>query len=556
MLNKPALQKLVQYTLPALGLSIISSSAVAAGGAIEGEVERQAVNPTAIALFLVFVCITLGISYWASKRTTNSSDFYTAGGGITGLQNGAAIAGDFMSAASFLGITALIYATGVDGFTLALAAFAGWPMMLFLLSERVRNLGKVTFTDVVALRLEQTRTRIIAVLGSVSVVIMYLIAQMVGAGKLIELLFGLPYEVAVIIVALLVMAYVTFGGMLATTWVQITKAVLLLIGITIMGFLVLKNVGFDFNQLLVQATEIHPKGEAILRNGGWASDPIQIVTLLVSMMFGTLGLPHILMRLFTVPDMEQSRKSAFYASVFIGYFFILLVVGGFGTIAYVMGNPDYTDSAGKLIGGGNMAAIHLAHALGGDWLMGFMSAVAFATILAVVAGLTVAGSAAISHDLYAEVLCKGKPDPEKEMRLSRIVTVVLSLLAVGLGIIFQDQNVAVIATLPMVVAASVNLPILLLSLYWSKLTTKGAVAGAITGFVSAIGLIIIGPKVWVDIIGFGEALFPYDYPALFTMPLAFAAIWLFSILDNSERGEQDRAAFDSLMIQSETGQVS
>lgn len=536
-----------------VGLGALPQLTLAAGGAIEGEIERQAVNPTAIAMFVVFVCITLFISYWASKRTNTSAEFYTAGGGISGLQNGAAIAGDFMSAASFLGITALIYATGVDGLTLALAAFAGWPMMLLLLSERVRNLGKVTFTDVVALRLEQTKTRIIAVLGSVSVVVMYLIAQMVGAGKLIELLFGLPYEVAVIIVAVLVMAYVAFGGMLATTWVQIVKALLLLTGITIIGVLVMNNVGFDFNQLLQQAVDKHPRGGDILSNGVWIDDPIQILTLLISMMFGTLGLPHILMRLFTVPDMEESRRSAFYASVFIGYFFLLLIIGGFGTIVYVMGNPEYTDAAGKLLGGGNMAAIHLSHAVGGDLLMGFMSAVAFATILAVVAGLTVAGSAAISHDLYAEVLCKGKPDPDKEIRLTRIVTLVLGLLAVGLGIIFQEQNVAVIATLPMVVAASVNLPILLLSLYWSKLTTRGAVAGAVVGFVSAIGLIIIGPKVWVDIIGFEKALFPYDYPALFTMPAAFIAIWYFSISDNSQRGQVDRDCFEALVLRSETG---
>ncbi|GAA6153674.1 cation/acetate symporter ActP [Pseudoteredinibacter isoporae] len=551
MRNKSPLTSLL-FLLPACVLPSLSMAA----GSIDGAVERQSVNPTAIAMFLVFVCVTLYISYWASKRTNTSAEFYTAGGGISGLQNGAAIAGDFMSAASFLGITALIYATGIDGMTLALAAFAGWPMMLILLSERVRNLGKVTFTDVVALRLEQTRTRIIAVLGSVSVVVMYLIAQMVGAGKLIELLFGLPYEVAVIIVAALVMAYVAFGGMLATTWVQIVKALLLLSGITIIGILVLHSVDFNLNELLRQAVDKHPRGGDILTNGVWIDDPIQILTLLVSMMFGTLGLPHILMRLFTVPNMEESRKSAFYASVFIGYFFLLLIVAGFGTIVFVMGNPEYTDATGKLLGGGNMAAIHLANAVGGDLLMGFMSAVAFATILAVVAGLTVAGSAAISHDLYAQVLCKGKPDPDKEIRLTRIVTLVLGLLAVALGIVFQEQNVAVIATLPMVVAASVNLPILLLSLYWSKLSTRGAVAGAIVGFVSSIGLIIVGPKVWVDILGFETALFPYDYPALFTMPAAFFAIWIVSHMDNSERAKEDRANFDNLVQQSETGRIA
>lgn len=541
------------YLLTAVITLLLMATSTWAADAITGPVERQPLNITAISMFVLFVIATLGISYWASKRTTTSSEFYTAGGNITGLQNGAAIAGDFMSAASFLGVSGLIYMAGFDGLVFGLGAFAGWPILLFLMSERVRNLGKFTFTDVVATRLEKTRTRIVAVLGSVTVVILYLIAQMVGAGKLIELLFGLPYEIAVVMVSMLVIAYVTFGGMLATTWVQIVKAVLLLCGITVMALLVLNSVDFNINELLIQASENHTKGKAILQPGGLFDDPIQVATILVSMMFGTLGLPHILMRLFTVPNERESRKSAFYASVFIGYFYLLLVIVGFGTVVHVMNNPEYASADGGLIGGGNMAAIHLADALGGSLLMGFMSAVAFATILAMVAGLTVAGAAAVAHDLYAEVLCDGKPDPEKEIKLTRIVTLVLGLLAVGLGIVFQDQNIAIIAALPMVVAASVNFPVLILSMYWEGMTTRGAIGGALVGFVSSIGLIILGPKVWTSVLGFEHALFPYDYPALFTMPAAFVAIWAFSVTDRSKRANTDREEYANLLLQAELG---
>lgn len=534
-----------------LGCSLLLCTALLPGTALATVGGGGGLNTSAIALFLVFVAATLWISYWASQRTSTSSEFYTAGGQITGLQNGAAIAGDFMSAASFLGISALMYSAGFDGLIFGLGAFAGWPILLFLLSERVRNLGQFTFTDVVALRLEKRRTRIIAVLGSISVVIMYLIAQMVGAGKLIELLFGLPYEVALVVISVLVIAYVAFGGMLATTWVQIVKAVLLLFGITVMAVLVLYNTGFSFETLLSRAAATHAEGDAILQPGVLYRDPIQVATILVSMMFGILGLPHILMRLFTVPNARESRRSAFYASLFIGYFYLLLIVVGFGTVVFVTGNPKYFDEAGALIGGGNMAAIHLAEALGGSLLMGFMSAVAFATILAVVAGLTVAGAAAVAHDLYAEVICDGKPDPRKEIKLTRLVTLGLGVLAVALGVVFQHQNIAIIAALPMVVAASVNFPVLILSMYWGGMTTRGAVAGAIVGFVSSIGLMVLGPNVWVAILGYPQALFPYDYPALFTMPAAFAAIWLFSVTDRSARAALDTRAYSQLLVKSE-----
>ena len=526
---------------------------VLAAGSIEGEVARQPLNPTAIVMFLVFVAATLGISYWASRRTQSSKDFYTAGGEITGLQNGTAIAGDFMSAASFLGITGLIFLGGFDALVLALGAFSAWPLMLFLLAKRVRNLGSFTFVDVVSMRLERTRIRIVAILGTIVVVILYLIAQMVGAGKLIELLFGLPYELAVVTVSALVLAYVTFGGMLATTWVQIIKAVLLMTGVTVTAVLVLKASGFSLDALLAGAVEKHPAGEAILRPGLMFDDPVQILTILVSMLFGTLGLPHILMRLFTVPNMYEAKKSAFYASLFMGYFYLAIIVLGFGTVYLLYNNPQFFDANGDLIGGSNMAAIHLASAVGGDLLTGFMSAVSFATILAVVAGLTVSGAAAISHDLYAEVLCKGQPDPRTELIATRVTTVVIGVIAVILGILFENENVAFIATMPMVVAASVNFPILFLSLFWPGLTTRGAILGAVVGLVSSVCLIVVGPQVWVSVLGNAEALFPYNYPALFTLPLALLTTWFVSVSDRSARAQVDRDNYHELLVRSEFG---
>lgn len=526
---------------------------VLAAGAIDGQVERQPLNPTAITMFLLFVAVTLGISYWASRRTRSSKDFYTAGGEISGLQNGTAIAGDFMSAASFLGITGLVFLGGFDGLVLALGAFAAWPLMLFLLAKRVRNMGSFTFVDVVSQRLERTPIRIVTVTGTIVVVILYLIAQMVGAGKLIELLFGLPYQLAVVLVSVLVLAYVTFGGMLATTWVQIIKALLLIAGVTITAFLVMKAVGFSFNNLLQGSIDKHPLGERIMAPGVLFQDPVQVATILVSMMFGTLGLPHILMRLFTVPNMFEAKKSVFYASLFMGYFYLVLIILGFGTVSLLYGNPEFFGDDGKLVGGSNMAAIHLASAVGGDLLTGFMSAVSFATILAVVAGLTVSGAAAISHDIYAEVICKGRPDAATELMLTRITTVVIGAIAIALGILFENENVAFIATMPMVVAASVNFPILFLSLFWPGLTTRGAISGALVGLVSSVALIVVGPQVWVSVLGFEQALFPYNYPALFTLPLALVVTWFVSTTDTSARAVIDKRNYHELLLRSELG---
>lgn len=493
------------------------------------------------------------ITYWAAKRTRSTSDYYAAGGGITGLQNGLAIAGDYMSAASFLGISGLVYLSGYDGLIYSIGFLIGWPLILFLIAERLRNLGRYTFADVASYRLQQLPIRTLSAFGALAVVALYLIAQMVGAGKLIQLLFGLPYEFAVVIVGVLMVLYVTFGGMIATTWVQIIKAVLLLSGATFMAIMVLRHVGFDLNVLFEQAIAVHDKGAQIMAPGGLVTDPISAISLGVALIFGTAGLPHILMRFFTVKDAKQARRSVFFATGFIGYFYILTFVIGFGAIVLLTKNPDFFEAGGLLIGGNNMAAIHLSQAVGGDIFLGFISAVAFATILAVVSGLTLAGASAISHDLYASVIKKGQVTGEHEIRVSRIATLVLGIVAIVLGILFEKQNVAFMVGLAFAIAASANFPILFLSMYWRKLTTRGALIGGFSGLLTAIVLVILGPIVWVDILGNAQAIFPYKYPALFSVIVAFTLIWFFSMTDKSEQGKKERALFEHQFIRSQTG---
>lgn len=521
--------------------------------AISGEVHKQPLNLPAILMFLLFVVATLVITYWAAKRTRSTSDYYAAGGGITGLQNGLAIAGDYMSAASFLGISGLVFLSGYDGLIYSIGFLIGWPLILFLIAERLRNLGRYTFADVASYRLEQLPIRTLSAFGALAVVILYLIAQMVGAGKLIQILFGLPYELAVVIVGVLMMLYVTFGGMIATTWVQIIKAVLLLSGATFIALMVLNHVDFDLEQLFRQAIAVHEKGEAIMGPGGLVSDPVSAISLGVALIFGTAGLPHILMRFFTVADAKQARRSVFFATGFIGYFYMLTFIIGFGAIVLISTNPDFLNADGGLMGGNNMAAIHLSQAVGGDIFLGFISAVAFATILAVVSGLTLAGASAISHDLYASVIKKGQASSDREISVSRIATIVLGMVAIVLGILFERQNVAFMVGLAFAIAASANFPILILSMYWHRLTTRGALVGGFAGLATAIVLVILGPIVWVDILGHAQAVFPYKYPALFSVLTAFVLIWLFSVTDNSERGKKEQALFEHQFIRSQTG---
>jgi cation/acetate symporter len=534
-----------------IGSLLLLSAALFAGDATFAD-EQRPLNMSAIVMFLLFVFATLGITYWAARRTKTAKDFYTAGGGITGFQNGLAIAGDYMSAASFLGISGLVYLKGYDGLIYSIGFLVGWPIILFLVAEQLRNLGKYTFADVASYRLRQTPIRTLAAFGSIATVILYLIAQMVGSGKLIQLLFGLDYNVAVILVGALMVAYVAFGGMLATTWVQIIKAFLLLSGATFMAVAVMAHYGFSFDSLFTAATEAHSKGLDIMSPGGLVSDPVSAISLAIALMFGTAGLPHILMRFFTVSDAKEARKSVFYATGFIGYFYILTFIIGFGAIVFVSTNPEYLE-AGKIIGGNNMAAIHLSHAVGGNFFLGFISAVAFATILAVVSGLTLAGASAISHDLYASVLKGGKADEVAEMKVSRFATFGLGIVAILLGIAFENQNIAFMVGLAFAIAASANFPILFLSMYWSKLTTRGAVIGGSLGLATAVLLVILGPIVWVQILGNAEAIFPYKYPALFSVTVAFVSIWFFSITDNSDDAQKEKEAYEAQFVRAQTG---
>ncbi len=510
-------------------------------------------NMSAIVMFFLFVILTLGITWWAVLKTRNQSDFYAAGGSIKPWQNGLAIAGDFMSAATFLGITSAIYFSGYDGFILAVGVMACWPIILFLITERLRNLGRYTFIDVVSFRLARRPIRTISSLGSLSVVIFYLIGQMVGAGKLIELLFGIDYLYAVLLVNILMIVYVSLGGMIATTWVQLIKAVLLLIGGTILGVGVLALFDFNPDHVFAAAANVHPAGSTILAPGGWLRDPWGVFAVGVTAVFGFIGLPHILMRFFTVKDASDARKSVFYATSIMGYFYLLILIIGFGSIPFVMGNLDYQDVTGALVGGRNMVALHLTHFIGGNLLFGFMCAVTFATILAVVSGLTLSAAATIAHDLYANTF-HDKPPPEKKEKLvSRIAILGVGGLGILLGIAFEHQNVVFIVTIALAIAASVNFPILILAMYWKGLTTRGAVIGGIGGLVSSLVLVIVGPHVWVGVLDYDAALFNQPYPTLISMPLAFVLCWFFSISDRSLRANAERAAFDEQLVRSETG---
>ena len=564
----------VRNTLIAALLGLTTAGIAQAAGGDVGSTAKQATNWIAIIMFTAFVVATLGITKWAAGRTKSAADFYTAGGGITGFQNGLAIAGDYMSAASFLGISAAVMANGYDGLIYSIGFLVGWPILTFLLAERLRNLGKFTFADVAGYRFQQAPLRAFAASGTLVVVAFYLIAQMVGAGQLIKLLFGLDYWIAVVLVGVLMMVYVLFGGMTATTWVQIIKAVLLLSGVTFMGFMVMAKYGFSPEALFADGVRVRTEiaanggadptaaaraGLAIMGPGGFIKDPISAISFGMALMFGTLGLPHILMRFFTVPNAKEARKSVFWATTWIGYFYILIFIIGFGAITLVLTNPEFADTSKGIIHGGagtaNMAAVLVAKSVGGDVFYGFISAVAFATILAVVAGLTLSGASAVSHDLYATVFKKGQADSAAELKVSRITTLALGIIAVLLGIVFERQNIAFMVSLAFAVAASANFPVLLLSVLWKDCTTKGAVIGGFMGLISSVALTIVSPSVWEATLGNpkGSALFPYTSPALFSMAIGFFGVWLFSVLDKSRNAQQERAAFPAQQVRSETG---
>jgi cation/acetate symporter len=480
-------------------------------------------NATSILFFFVFIVGTLAITYFAARKSRSASQFYAAGRSVTGWQNGLALAGDYMSAASFLGIAGLVSLKGYDGLIYSIGFLVGWPIIMFLIAEPLRNLGKYTFADVVAYRLSQKPIRIAASIGSLLTVCFYLIAQMVGSGALIKMMFGLPYETAIIAVGAVMIAYVLFGGMLATTWVQIIKAVLLLAGATVMVIMAMSRFGFDVTALFSAAATTY--GEAVLNPGGLVANPLDALSLGIALMFGTAGLPHILMRFYTVPDSKAARKSVFYATGLIGYFYILTFIIGFS--AMVLVGRDVVASVDK---GGNMAALLLAEVTGGTMFLGFIAAVAFATILAVVAGLTLAGATTLSHDLYVNVFRSGRSSEEDEVKVAKRATVGLGVVAVLLGLAFKGQNVAFMVGLAFAIAASANFPALFLSILWKGTSTFGAVASIVTGTVTAAGLILLSPTVWVDVFGNAAPIFPWKNPALISMPAAFFAGWLGSVL--------------------------
>ncbi|PHP16781.1 cation acetate symporter [Sphingobium sp. IP1] len=550
----------------ALALMLLPAPAFAA--ALEGEAQRQPINWVAIAMFVAFVGLTLWITKAAAARTRTASDFYTAGGGISGFQNGLAMAGDYMSAASFLGISAQIFTDGYDGLIYSTGFLVGWPILLFLMAERLRNLGRFTFADVASYRFAQPPVRSFAAVSTLLVVSFYLIAQMVGAGQLIKLLFGLPYAVAVVIVGALMMLYVLFGGMRATTWVQIIKAVLLLGGASFMALMVLAQFGFSLEALFARAVavksaaaqaagatpaEAAAKGRAIMAPGGFIKDPVSAISFGLALMLGTAGLPHILMRFFTVPDAKEARKSVLWATGWIGYFYILTFIIGFGAIILVGTDAGYKMADGTLRGGGNMAAIHLAHAVGGNAFLGFISAVAFATILAVVAGLTLSAASAVSHDLYATVLKPGRGASPRQPPGPRVPPPAPGAPAGPAGGSVRAAEGRLPGPPPLLVAASGNFPVLILSLLWSGCTTRGAAWGGTIGLLTAFVLTLLSPAVWTTTFGLGPAPFPYSSAAIFSVPAGFIAIWLISRLDRSPRAAVDKAGYPAQRVRAETG---
>jgi cation/acetate symporter len=493
-------------------------------------------NPTASAIgfFLLIVALTLAITYWAARRTHSTKDFYAAGRSVSPLQNGLALAGDYMSAASFLGIAGLVALSGFDGMIYATGWLVGWPALMFFIAEPLRNLGKFTFADVVAFRLQQTPVRIAAAVGGILTLLFYTIAQMVGAGNLVTLMFGIPYESAVAIVGVVMLLYVLFGGMIATTWVQIIKAILLVGGVTILTVLVLAQFSFSVTNLY--AAVVARYGQQALEPGGLVTDPVDAISLGLALMFGVLGLPHILMRFYTVPDAKAARVSVLYATGMIGYFYLIIPVVGFGASA-LLGR----DAIRKIDAGGNMAAPLLAELLGGTPFLGFIAAVAFATILAVVAGLTLAGASALSHDIFLHVVRKGRATESEQVRVAKIATVAFGAMAVLLGILFKGQNVAFMVGLTFAVAASANFPPLLLSIVWRRFNTYGAVCAIVAGALMSVGLIVLSPTVWVDILKNPTAVFPLRNPAIVSMTVAFIAGIVGSLLKAEARAE---ALFD------------
>ncbi|MDX6650947.1 MAG: cation/acetate symporter [Solirubrobacteraceae bacterium] len=512
-----------------------------------------AVNNTALVAFGVVVAITLLITFWASRQVKTATDFWAAGRGITAVQNGFAIAGDYMSAASFLGIAGLIFLFGFDGFLYSVGFLVAFLTVLFLLAERMRNSGRFTIADTLAFRMRQRPARAAAALGTLSVVAFYLIAQMVGAGVLIQALVGIDFSLAVIITGAFMLCYVVFGGMLATTWVQIVKAVLLMSATLVLTILVLNRIGWNPIDLFNKAEAQSKEGHRFLEPGLRFHNPIDTVSLGVGLVLGTAGLPHILMRFFTVPDAKAARTSVVWATGLIGFFYLMTTALGFGARA-ILGSAG-EEAAGK---GGNLAAPILAQELGGgagttggDLLLAIIAAVAFATILAVVAGLVISASGAVAHDVWSNIVRKGVDSEREEVWVAKIAAFAIGAVAIGIAIIGgEGLNVSFMVGLAFAVAASANFPALLLSLSWRRFNTTGAVVGVLFGVISSIGLIVLSPTVWPGPDSEGSP-FGLDNPAIISVPLGFLGCWLGTMLSRDE--ERGEATFDELYVRSETG---
>jgi cation/acetate symporter len=512
------------------------------------------VNELALAIFAVVVAITLVITYWASKRTRSATMFWAAGRGITAPQNGFAIAGDYMSAASFLGIAGLIFLYGFDGFLYSVGFLVAFLTVLFLLAERMRNAGKFTIADVLSFRLNQQPARAAAALGTLSVVAFYLIAQMVGAGVLIQALVGIDFTLAVILTGAFMLCYVVFGGMLATTWVQIIKAILLMSATIVLSLFVLGKVGFNPVELFNRAADESEAGKAYLAPGQLYTQPIDTVSLGLALVLGTAGLPHILMRFFTVPDAKAARGSVMWAVVLIGAFYIMTTFLGFGARALLGGGAEE-----KVGTGGNLAAPYLAEEMGGgagtvggDLFLAIIAAVAFATILAVVAGLVISASGAVAHDIWSNIVRSGRDSEREEVHVARIAAFAIGAIAITIAVIGgEGLNVSFMVGLAFAVAASANFPALLLCLTWRRFNTAGAITGVIFGVVSSIVLIVVSPKVWPGPDAEGSPVgWTLANPGIVSIPLGFIGCWLGTMLTREHGAER---SFAQLKVRSETG---
>ncbi|RNB58422.1 cation acetate symporter [Brevibacillus gelatini] len=502
-------------------------------------------NVTAFLLFLGIVLLTLVITYYASKRTNTTSEFYTAGGGLTGWQNGLAIAGDYMSAASFLGIAGMIALSGFDGFFYSIGFLVAYLVVLYLVAEPLRNLGKYTMADMIAARFDNKQVRGVAALNSIAISIFYMIAQLVGAGALIKLLLGLEYTTSVLIVGALMTVYVVFGGMTATSWVQIVKAVLLMVGTFVISLMVFAKFDFNLLTMFEKMKTATPLGEQFLNPGNKFKVGLDTISLNLALVLGTAGLPHILIRFFTVKDATTARKSVVYATWIIGLFYIMTIFLGFGAAAFV--GAENMDAAG------NMGAPLLAQSLGGNFLFAFVSAVAFATILAVVAGLVLTAASAFAHDFYGHVIRQGKATEKEQMKMAKWASIGVSVVSIVLALFAQKLNVAFLVSLAFAVAASANLPVILFTIFWRRFNTTGAISGMLVGLFSSLILVALSPNVWNPVAGkailVGEALFPLPNPGIVSIPLGFLAAWIGTLLSSS----RNDAKYDEILVRANTG---